>query len=210
MQKTGFFILPALFSLSLATANDNLAKPKAGSGIVSSKKNGVVEFEAEDFFKQTKTGKRKWYRSSVDGQPDLKPDADPAHLEGASGGEYIEVLPDSRKNHGEKLIRGENFEPQPGKMAILHYKVEFPEPGKYYVWARAFSTGTEDNGFHIGLNGDWPESGQRWQTVVKKRWHWECKQRTDKVHTGVPMQLFLEIPKAGEHEIQISMREDGT
>ena len=43
----------------------------------------------------------------------------------------------------------------------------------------------------------------------KKEWHWECKQRTDKVHTGVRMQLFLDIPSAGEYEIAISMREDG-
>ena len=168
-----------------------------------------VAFEAEDFVEQTSDEVRAWHITKSGSIPDLKPDADPAHLEGASGGAYIEILPDTRRNHGEKLIRGENFAPEPGKMAILKYRVNFPSAGKYYVWARAFSTGTEDNGFHIGLNGEWPESGARWQTVVKNRWHWECKQRTAKVHTGVPMQLFLDIPEPGEHEILISMREDG-
>ena len=60
-----------------------------------------------------------------------------------------------------------------------------------------------------GSNGQWPDSGQRWQTVQKQQWAWDCKQRTADVHTGVPMQLFLDIEKAGEHEIMFSLREDG-
>ena len=171
--------------------------------------HAVVTFEAEDFASQSKDRIRAWHITSSGSIPAVQPDPDPPHLDGASGGAYIEILPDTRRNHGDKLIRGENFAPVPGKQAVLTYKVTFPRPGRYYVWARAFSTGTEDNGFHIGLNGKWPESGQRWQTVIKKRWHWECKQRTEKVHSGVAMQLFLEIPSAGEHEILISMREDG-
>ena len=38
--------------------------------------------------------------------------------------------------------------------------------------------GSEDNGVHVGLDGRWPESGQRWQTVQKQQWAWDCKQRT--------------------------------
>ncbi len=174
-----------------------------------SKDGAVVVIEAEDFFEQTLTQERSWKITKKDHIPEADSDGDPPHIDGASEGAYIEVLPDTRRNHGEKLIHGENFSDEPGKVAIIGYKVQFPEAGKYYVWARAYSSGTEDNGFHIGLNGEWPESGQRWQTVVKKRWHWECKQRTQKVHSGVPMQLYLDIPSAGKHEIQISMREDG-
>ena len=169
----------------------------------------IVEFEAESFKAQTANNVRSWAITKAKSIPGLKPDPDPPHLTGASKRAYIEALPDTRSTHADKLVHGENFSPEAGKMAILTYRVHFPKAGKYYVWARAFSTGTEDNGFHIGLNGEWPESGQRWQTVEKRRWHWECKQRTEKVHTGVPMQLFLDIPSAGEHEIQISMREDG-
>jgi hypothetical protein len=139
----------------------------------------------------------------------VKPDADPPHVAGASGGAYLEILPDTRATHGDKLIQGENFTDKPGVMAVLHYKVNINTPGRYYVWVRSFSTGSEDNGVHVGLNGQWPESGQRWQTVQKQKWAWDCKQRTQEVHTGVPMQLFLDIEKAGEHEIMFSMREDG-
>lgn len=176
---------------------------------LASAEEAVVSFEAEDFLEQSANDVRSWHLTSAESVPAIEPDADPAHLEGASGGAYLEILPDSRRNHDEKLIRGVNFSPEPGQLAILNYRITFPKAGKYYVWARVFSTGTEDNGFHIGLNGEWPESGRRWQTVVKHRWHWECKQRTEEVHIGVPMQLFLDIPSAGEHEILISMREDG-
>jgi len=82
-------------------------------------------FEAESFVEQTKSETRKWYITKKDLVSDLKPDADPAHFDGADA--YVEVLPDTRTNHSEKLIHGENFAPQPGKMAILKYKVNFPE-----------------------------------------------------------------------------------
>lgn len=94
-------------------------------------------------------------------------------------------------------------------MAVLTYRVNFTTPGRYHVWARTFSTGPEDNGVHFGINGQWPESGQRWQTTKKREWSWDSRQRTETVHVGVPGQLWLDVPSAGEHTIQISMREDG-
>ncbi len=94
-------------------------------------------------------------------------------------------------------------------MAVLSYKVHFNTPGKYYVWCRVYPTGTEDNGLHVGIDGAWPESGQRLQFGGKKRWMWDSRQRTEKVHTGVRGLLFLDVDKAGEHTISFSMREDG-
>lgn len=85
----------------------------------------------------------------------------------------------------------------------------FNTPGKYWIWARAYCTGSEDNGMHFGINGAWPPSAQRWQTVTRNQWHWKSAQRTEKVHVGVPGILTLDVPSAGEHTIQISMREDG-
>jgi hypothetical protein len=43
----------------------------------------------------------------------------------------------------------------------------------------------------------------------KNNWRWECAQRTEEVHTGVPMQVWLDVPSAGTHSIEFSMREDG-
>jgi hypothetical protein len=94
-------------------------------------------------------------------------------------------------------------------MAVLEYPIEVKTAGRYYVWARTWSADSEDNGLHFGLDGEWPESGQRWQTVKKGAWHWDCKQRTDEVQMGVPMQLWLDIEKPGKHRLMLCMREDG-
>lgn len=193
----------------LAAFADGSTAPLAAPDLVFEEVEGIVAVEAEHFYKQTLTDKRAWHITSSTNVPEIKPDADPPHVAGASGGAYLEILPDTRANHGQKLIEGENFTDDAGQMAVLHYKVQINTPGRYYVWVRCFSTGGEDNGVHVGLNGQWPESGQRWQTVQKQKWAWDCRQRTPKVHTGVPMQLFLDIGKAGEHEILFSMREDG-
>ena len=153
----------------------------------------TVFIEAEGFKNQTLNEKRQWQVFSAKSSPQISPDGDPPHLEGASGGSYLEVLPDTRRSHDDKLIKGENFTDEGGTMAVLSYKVTLPTAGRYYVWVRAYSTTSEDNGLHFGLNGKWPESGARWQTVQKNGWHWDCKQRTAKVHTGVPMQLWLDV-----------------
>ena len=171
-------------------------------------KNGFLRVEAENFYKQTNDSTRKWYVIDKSFKSDLK-DADPSHSKSASKNAYIEILPDTRQTHDDKLIRKENFTNTPG-MAVVHYKVKIKKPGRYYIWAKAFSTGTEDNGVHVGLNGKWPDSGKRMQWCKGKRsWYWESKQRTKEVHCGIENAIYLDIEKSGEHTIQFSMREDG-
>ena len=127
----------------------------------------------------------------------------------AGGGAFIRILPDTRRSHDDRLIRGENFSPEPGQMAIIGYPVRIDEPGRYFVWVRAFSSNSEDNGLHVGVDGDWPEHGRRMQWCEgKHQWTWGCAQRTEANHCGEPMQIWLEL-EAGDHEIQFSMREDG-
>jgi hypothetical protein len=182
---------------------------KAGTTIFE-ESDGLVAAEAEHFAAQMMTEKRQWYITSVIKKPITTPDGDECHAESASGGAYIEVLPDTRRNHGHKLIRGENFSNEPGKMAILVYPVHFDTPGRYYVWVRAYSTGSEDNGLHVGLDGTWPASGQRLQWCEgKNSWRWESKQRTQKQHCGEPYKIYLDIENPGLHTIEFSMREDG-
>ena len=186
------------------------AEPLVDGDVVFAERDGLVAVEAEHYFRQSLTEVRSFYLTHADKMPDARPDGDPAHVTGASGGAYLEILPDTRRTHGDKLVQGTNFSPQPGKMAVLHYKVHFETPGRYYVWVRAYSTGTEDNGLHVGLNGEWPDSGQRLQWCEgKNSWRWESKQRTSRHHCGEPHKVFLDIKEAGEHEVQFSMREDG-
>jgi hypothetical protein len=155
----------------------------------------ALEVEAEDFFAQRQTAKREW--KVLNGL-------------GASGGKYVQALPDTRTTHDDKLVTGENFSNRPGEMAVLSYRVKFPSPGRYAVWVSAYSTGTEDNSIHAGLNGAWPESGARMQWCEgKNKWTWASKQRTADEHCGVEGKIWLDVPSAGEHTVEFSMREDG-
>jgi len=199
-------LLPLLLAtLPLAAADF----PYAPADLVFEEKDGIVAFEAEHAFDQKLTEQRQWYLTTADSTPSISPDGDPSNIAGASGGAYLEILPDTRRTHGDKLISGQNFCNEPGKIAILSYKIHFNTPGTYWIWARALSTTTEDNGLHFGIDGSWPETAQRWQTVVKRKWHWESKQRTEKAHSGVRGILTLEVDKPGLHTIHVSMREDG-
>ncbi|WP_396600651.1 hypothetical protein [Algibacter sp. R77976] len=188
----------------------DLSVPIIDKTVIFEEQNGIVAIEAEFFHKQTITDTRKWYRTSKHEMVTVGRDDDNNHWVGTSNNTYIEILPDSRVTHSDKLIRGENFTNEPGKMAILHYQVKINSPGRYFVWVRAFSTGGEDNGLHVGLNGEWPEHGQKMQWCKgKNQWTWESKQRTKEEHCGIPHAIYLDINKAGVHNVQFSMREDG-
>ncbi|WP_203257757.1 DUF5060 domain-containing protein [Hyunsoonleella ulvae] len=171
--------------------------------------NGSIEIEAEDFHLNTNNhSPRKWYvRHEEMHAPFLNIDN---HTAEASGKAYIEALPDTRITHKEELIRGENFYPIPGTGGIVGYKVNIKTPGRYYVWVKAFSSGSEDNGVHVGLDGHWPESGQRIQLCKDKHtWAWSSAQRVPNNHCGLPNTIYLDVKEAGDHVIMFSMREDG-
>jgi hypothetical protein len=198
-----------LFKLRDSSIVD-LTKPIAGQGLVFEEVDGMVAVEAEHFYRQTATEHRAWQLTSSEHVPKFDLDGDPLHLADPSYGAYLEILPDSRRTQNDALIDGINFSNVPGALGIVSYKVYFNNPGRYYVWVRTYATGTEDNGIHVGLDGSWPESGQRMQWCDgKNTWHWESKQRTEQVSCGVPYEIYLDIEEAGEHEIMFSMREDG-
>ncbi len=162
---------------------------------------GAVYQEAESFQTQASDEVRKWV---------VVDKADDAAAQQAGGAAYLHCVPDTRATRDDKMMKGTNFSDVPGQLAVLTYPVKFKKPGRYYVWVKAYSTGSEDNGIHVGLNGTWPESGQRMQWCEgKKKWTWSGSQRTVEVHCGVPHLIYLDIPKAGKHDIQFSMREDG-
>ena len=203
-------LLVALMLACYPAESSRAQRPIVSEQLVFGERDGLVAAEAEHFVRQSATDQRAFYLTHRDETPNISPDADASHVGGASGGGYLEVLPDTRRTHADKLIKGTNFSPDAGEMAILSYQVRFRKPGRYYVWARAYCTGTEDNGLHVGLNGQWPESGQRLQWCEgKNTWRWESKQRTEAQHCGQPHKIFLDIPTAGTHTIQFSMREDG-
>lgn len=187
MRVKNIKLVLTLFMLCLFFTSNVI---NAKSGNVFEEKNGFVIIDATKYSKQTMTKKRKW--KFVDDKT------------------AIQILPDTRKTHEDKLIKGENFSDQPGEVAVVYYKVYINTPGRYYVWVSAFSSGSEDNGVHVGLDGEWPESGKRMQWCDgKKQWTWASKQRTGQNHCGISGGIYLDIDNAGEHELMFSMREDG-
>ena len=183
-----------------------LDKPIVESDTVFEEREGLVAVEAEFFTSQTKTDVRRWYRTSATDRPRVGRDPDGPHLANASNNAYLEILPDTRTNHDDKLTAGENFSNEAGTMAVLNYPVYFHTPGRYYVWVRAHFTGSEDNGIHVGIDGTWPETGQRMQWCEGKRtWRWESKQRTEKsLRRTVPA---LSGCGRGASHISFSMRD---
>ena len=173
-------------------------------------KDGLVIVEAEDFVRQQKVSKRKWERIDKDTPIDRDEGMHGNYAADASGEQYIHLLPDTRRTHADKLEHGVSFAAEGGVGSILTYDIKFNQLGTYYVWVRAYSTGSEDNGIHVGLNTKWPESGARMQWCAgKNSWKWASKQRTVKNHCGEPHLIFLEIEKPGVHKVKFSMREDG-
>lgn len=203
--RISVLLLVMIFSCTSSVRSTNEDDPNW----VFEEKEGIVAVEAEHFYLQTNDSLRKWYVIN-EGSGQVSGDSDGSHIEGASGGQYLEILPDTRVTHADSLLVDVNFSNVPGEMGVVHYKVHFTTPGKYYVWVRAFSTGTEDNGLHVGLDGEWPESGRKLQWCAgKDQWTWESKQRTDEEHCGVPGEIYLMVEEPGEHTVSFSMREDG-
>ncbi|NJK84710.1 MAG: heme-binding protein [Bacteroidales bacterium] len=175
------------------------------SGQVFYEKYGNVCVEAENFYSQSSDSIRKWHiirETSVE----IKNN----HAGEASGKAYTKILPDERVTHDDPFIPGENFSDNPGEMAVISYKIHFTDTGKYYVWVKAYSSGTEDNGIHVGLDGKWPESGMKMQWCEgKNQWTWDSRQRTNEQHCGVQKLIYLIVETPGKHLISFSMREDG-
>lgn len=85
-----------------------------------------------------------------------------------------------------------------------------PDPGRYFVWMRAYATGPKDNSIHAGLNSQWPEAGKRRQRCEGKRaWTWASKQRTATSTAVNRARSGWMCPPAGEHIVNFSLREDG-
>ena len=117
------FLIPVL---SAACVPVGASDAIVNESVVFAERDGMVAVEAEHFFEQTLTETRAFHLVTADKVPNVKPDGDLSHVAGAGGGAYLEILPDTRRTHGDKLIRGTNFSPEPGNMAVL---VQASRPG---------------------------------------------------------------------------------
>jgi Gylcosyl hydrolase family 115 C-terminal domain len=188
------------------------AEPQDAGPVVFQESGGLVSIEAEHFATLSDNGtERDWYVTTATEEPGVTPDPDDSHAGDASGGAYLEGLPDTRVTDQDTLVSGVNFYPNPGTGPIATYRVQFTTTGRYYLWVRAYSTGAEDNGVHVGIDDDWPGSGERMQWCSgKNQWTWSNAQRDSGGQVcGVPGSIYVDVATAGEHTIAVSMREDG-
>ncbi len=210
MKENNYLTLLDVMLIATLVFGLNFLLHAQAEKILPEEVEGHLIVEAENFDKQELTEVRKWEIMNAGQAGGYATDPDSNHYASASNFAYLEILPDTRTNHDEKLVHGVNFSNEPGKLGILHYHIKINNPGRYYVWVRAYSTGTEDNGIHVGLDGEWPESGQRMQWCEgKNQWTWGSRQRTAEVHCGVEQQIYLDIETPGVHTVMFSMREDG-
>ncbi len=166
----------------------------------------AVKVEAENYSSKHPD----WRRFSSTSTPNVRPDPDGSHAGSASGRAYMELLPDTRVSHSDRLVSNGNFWNEAGTGPSLTYTVNIPEPGRYIVFAKAYSTGTEDNGIHVGLNNRNPSSGHRMQWCSgKNKWTWGSAQRTSSNHCGSPRTIYLDFTFAGANTVTFSAREDG-
>ena len=137
------------------------------------------------------------------------PDPDDYHG-GASGDAYVECLPDSRVTHDDAFEPGCFYEGGTGG-AQLDYEIDFATTGTYYVWIRGYTTGTEDNGLHVGVDGEMPESGRCIQWCQPRdQWIWSSAKRdTGGSSCGVNCTIMVDINTPGIHTISFYQREDG-
>lgn len=165
----------------------------------------AVRIEAENFSAKSDG----WTLTDDNNIPDIQPDPDPPHNSTASGRANMELLPDLRVNHSDDIINGVNFWGNPGPGPYLEYRFNVPEAGRYLVYTKAYSTGTEDNGLHVGINNTTPASGARIQLCSKQGWFWTSGQRTNENHCGVAKSIYVDVVTAGTNLIKFYAREDG-
>lgn len=169
----------------------------------------AIVIEAEEFDSKDD----RWILTTPS-TPAQSDDPDGNHSDTAFGNAYLELLPDIRVTHEDVFGTGEqqSFWGNGNSAPRATYTVNFPEAGRYHIHVRALSTGTEDNGLHVGLNAAFPASAARVQACSAGRgWTWTSRQRDSggAGSCGVDWSLWLDIPSAGVHEVHAAPREDG-
>ncbi len=218
--------------------------PDAGPGVDFVEVDGLVSMEAENYTMLVGDDVASWYtfRDGEDdpdvtcatnvscGPSENRPmcnqyancDGDSIDPAEASGGAYVEALPDRRRDDSEPGTGGLGFWGTPGAGPTLIFEVEFTNTGRYYVWGRARGQGPAANGIHFGVDGEWPRNDLIDPSTMRMQfpngWGWTQNRRGGSNHLGVPAgdgvsrrdaNMWLEIDTPGVHTIELAMREDG-
>lgn len=145
--------------------------------------NGLVVFEAENFHTNVAGATHEWEFENA--------------YAGFVADGYMRSLPDTGANENEV----------PGFSQTsphLDFRVNFTSAGTYYIWIRATDAGSGGDSVHVGMDGQEFESSDRITGFGNANYVWARARQSPS--TGTPL---LEVPSAGEHVINVYMREDG-
>ncbi|MBI1977541.1 MAG: hypothetical protein HYS55_02190, partial [Candidatus Omnitrophica bacterium] len=85
----------------------------------------------------------------------------------------------------------------------LRYKVNIQTPGTYYVWVRGYSPNTSGDSIHVGIDGMLPSSSDNFNSFTIGSYSWS------KTTSDSGAIATLNITTAGDHVLNVWMREDG-
>ncbi len=146
--------------------------------------DGIVSIEAEHFSRNTPQGGHTW---------DFVTDP-----EGFSGEGSMQSLP----NNGTT-----NNDPADylTKSPRLDFNIQFVKTGIHYIWVRGYQANNDDNSFHVGLDGvHTPSADRGGNQFIYNVWLWNGESYNLDGEV-----LTVNIPTAGQHVINVWMREDG-
>lgn len=198
-----FILLIACSSLPVATV---IAETRIHQDYIA------IDIEAESLDQTVRESEDTRWTLTNPITPQTEDDPDGNNSDGAVGSEYIELLPDIRVAHGDPFTPPTAFWGVAGTGPTVSYEVDFPETGRYFVHIRASSSGSEDNGIHVGINDTWPPDGRAMQLcAINQGWVWSSRRRSSGGvgHCGVDHSIWLDVEKAGVNTVMFSAREDG-
>jgi len=150
----------------------------------------IVEAESWTAMRPSDGGNRTWVEVSHDGETAMK------------------ILPDTRITEEDPFLPGTFYNNGKGG-AEIDYTVNLLA-GAYIVWGRAFSTGTEDNGVHVGIDGELNQFGKKMQWCGRDEWIWSSAKRDSAGRScGIDGTITVYAPTNGTYTITFYQREDG-
>ena len=162
-----------------ATTPANTVTPPAGPAAFQPDATGLVTFEAENYDAKAAANGQDW--TPFNGLP------------GASGVGGLEAGPNTGVKYDTNYV---------GNSPRLDYKVNFAQPGTYYVWVRGSGPTGADDSIHVGLNGSAIDTADRISFPKDAQWQWTAATSDGPVAT-------LTITQTGVQTVNVWMREDG-
>lgn len=142
---------------------------------------GLLSLEAENYHANTAQGGDNWNEYTSPS--------------GYSGQGFLRAEPDNGTTRNADYV---------ANAPRLDFSVNFVKTGTHYVWIRGYKEGGSDDSVHVGLDGVAVSSADRLSNFDDDdQWEWS----STTMDGG--SRATINIDSAGEHEINVWMREDG-